>query len=398
VAAYLAENPGSESRKAEILKKIEEGDNLEADAARLISRRIIRAHLRTMKRLDISYDVLPCESSILHLKFWDKAFSLLKEKKAIELMDTGPNSGCWIMRLEDEKDREKVIVRSSGTVTYVGKDIAYQLWKFGLLGQDFFYTPFIQDGEKTIWISATSGQDNAPSFGKGSLVYNVIDTRQSYLQKVVVQGLKTLKYRSEAEKSIHYSYEMVALSPKSLKELGFEISQADKDRSFLEVSGRKGLGIKADDLLDQLETKACREVGKRNPDFSEDQTAGIAHDIAVGALRYFMLKFARNSLIVFDFEEALSFEGETGPYLQYSLVRIGSIFRKLKEREGLGPEDLIDDRSKNRVVLGCFPLCLPVRRRDSSFHPVPGIFPPGKIFLQSLSEVQCLLPQILHSG
>jgi arginyl-tRNA synthetase len=352
VAAYLAENPDSSARKAEILKRIEGGDNLEADVARLVSRRIIKAHLQTMKRIDITYDVLPCESSILRLKFWDRAFALLKEKRAIEWMENGPNKGCWIMRLEDEKDKEKVIVRSNGTVTYVGKDIAYQLWKFGLLGQDFNYRPFIQEGKKTIWISSVSTEGTPPSFGKGSLVYNVIDTRQSYLQKIVVQGLKALKYISQAEKSIHYSYEMVALSPKSLKELGFEINQADKDRNFLEVSGRKGLGIKADDLLDRLETKACLEVAKRNPDLSDEQIAAIANDIAVGALRYFMLKYARNSLIVFDFEEALAFEGETGPYLQYSLVRIGSIFRKLKEREGVTPEDLLTSLNGKKVELG----------------------------------------------
>ena len=343
VSSYLEEHPEALERRSEILKKIEERAAPEIHMADHISRRIIRAHLDTMKRLDITYDLLPCESSILALKFWDRAFSLLREKKAIEFMDEGANKGCWIMKLEEEAEREKVIVRSDQTVTYVGKDIAYQLWKFGLLDKDFYYESFIEDENKTIWITTPAPNDNRPEFGKGSLVYNVIDTRQSYLQQVVVQGLRSLQFMKQAEKSIHFSYEMVALSPKSLKELDVIVSEDDKDKDFLEVSGRKGLGVKADDLLDQLEEKALHEVHKRNPDLSQDQKKEISHQIAIGALRYFMLKYARNSLIVFDFEDALSFEGETGPYLQYTCVRINSIFRKLEERERIHVENLLED-------------------------------------------------------
>jgi arginyl-tRNA synthetase len=341
VASYLEEHSEAQARKSEILKKIERGKAPEAEIANHISRRILRAHLTTMKRINVSYDILPCESSILGLEFWEKAFSLLKEKKAIFFVEEGPNKGCWVMRLEDEEEREKIIVRSDGTVTYVGKDIAYQLWKFGLLKKDFFYVPFEEDNGKTIWITTAVPQSSSPEFGKGTLVYNVIDTRQAYLQKIVVQGLKSLNYEEQAKKSIHFSYEMVALSPKSLKELDQKISEEDEDKNFLEVSGRKGYGVKADDLLDRLEQKALQEIEKRNPDNSPEQRALVAHQIGCGALRYFMLKFARNSIIVFDFEEALNFEGETGPYLQYTLVRINSIFRNLKEREDFEEEDFI---------------------------------------------------------
>jgi arginyl-tRNA synthetase len=340
VSTYLEDHPGSQPRKSEILKKIEQGENPEAEIARHISRRILRAHLLTMKRIGISYDVLPCESSILGLKFWDKAYSLLKGKKAIYLVGEGENKECWVMRLEDDEEKEKIIVRSDGTVTYVGKDIAYQLWKFGLLKKDFYYEPFMEENGKTIWITTTAPQVHTPRFGQGTLVYNVIDTRQSYLQKIVVQGLRSLNYLEQANKSIHFAYEMVALSPQSLKELGQKLSEEDKERNFLEVSGRKGLGVKADDLLDRLEQKALQEVVKRNQDLSPEECKNIARQIACGALRYFMLKFARNTIIVFDFEEALSFEGETGPYLQYSLVRINSIFRNLREREGIEEKDL----------------------------------------------------------
>jgi arginyl-tRNA synthetase len=341
VSSYLEEHPEAQARKSEILKKIEQGKAPEAEIANHISRRILRAHLTTMKRINVSYDILPCESSILGLDFWEKAFSLLREKKSIFFVEEGLNKGCWVMRLEDEEEREKIIVRSDGTVTYVGKDIAYQLWKFGLLKKDFFYVPFEEDNGKTIWITTAVHQFSAPEFGKGTLVYNVIDTRQSYLQKIVVQGLKSLNYEEQAKKSIHFSYEMVALSPKSLKELDQRISEEDEDKNFLEVSGRKGYGVKADDLLDRLEQKALQEIEKRNPDISPEQRVLVAHQIGCGALRYFMLKFARNSIIVFDFEEALNFEGETGSYLQYTLVRINSIFRNLKEREDFEEEDFI---------------------------------------------------------
>ena len=340
VSAYLAEHPEAQARKAEIYKKIEHGEDPEYGLSRYVSRRIVRAHLATMARLGVGYDVLPCESTILHLKFWDKAFELLKERRSIYLAAEGENKGCWVMRLEEDEEREKVIVRSDGTVTYVGKDIAYQLWKFGLLGRDFFYEPFAEEAGRTLWISTPAPSPASPAFGGASKVYNVIDTRQSYLQKVVVQGLRSLKFDEQAGKSVHFSYEMVALSPKSLAELGYAASEEEKERAFLEVSGRKGLGVKADDLLDRLEDKAGAEIAKRNPELPEDERRRIARQIATGALRYFMLKFARNSVIVFDFEEALSFEGETGPYLQYTAVRLASIFRKLKERFGVDEADI----------------------------------------------------------
>ncbi len=334
VTSFLKEHPEIQEKKARILKNIEEGIGPESEMAFHVSRRVLYAHLNTMKRLNIFYDICPCESSIIHLKFWEKAFKLLKAKKAIHYTDEGENKGCWIMPLEDDPGQEKIIVRSNGTVTYVGKDIAYQLWKFGLLDKDFYYEPYLEENGKTLWITTSEPKESSTSFGKGSKVYNVIDTRQSYLQKIVVQGLKALGHLPQASSSVHFSYEMVALSPKSLKELDYDVDEKNTDKKFHEVSGRKGLGVKADDLLDRLEEKAFTEVSNRNPNFSPDVKTDIAHKVAVGALRYFMLKYARNSLIIFDFEDALSFEGETGPYLQYTFVRINSIFRKLKERQG----------------------------------------------------------------
>jgi arginyl-tRNA synthetase len=353
--AYLEAHPESQERKAEILKHIEQGQDPEAGMAHSVSRRIVRAHLDTMMRIDVGYELLPCESSILGLKFWEKAFALLKEKDAVRLSKEGENAGCWVMRLAEAEEKEKIIVRSDGTVTYVGKDIAYQLWKFGLLGLDFFYEPFEQKGAKTLWITTTNPAPKGPAFGRASRVYNVIDTRQAYLQKIVAQGLRVLGYEVQAANSIHFFYEMVALSPRSLKEIDYKVLETEKDRSFLEVSGRKGLGVKADDLLDQLEAKALAEVEKRNPELSPELRTSISRAIACGALRYFMLKFARNSLIIFDFEEALSFEGETGPYLQYTFVRLNSIFRKLSDRAGFGNVELEKLLREDPVLLDRLP-------------------------------------------
>jgi len=349
---FLQDNPEAEERRSEILKNIEDGKHPESDIALHISRRILKDHLKTMKRLGITYHLQVCESDIIKLKFWESAFNLLKAKKATYFVTKGKNKGCWVMKLEGKTDQEKILVRSNGTVTYVGKDIAYQLWKFGLLEKDFYFMPFIKQNNKIVWITSPANTPHKVDFGSASSVYNVIDIRQSYPQKVVVQGLKSLKFLRQAEKSTHFSYEMVALSPNSLKELGYKVSGDEKNKEFLEVSGRKGLGIKADDLIDQLIQKAFNEVDKRNPEWSDKKKSETAKSIACGALRYFMLKFARNSLIVFDFEDVLGFEGETGPYLQYTLVRINSIFSKLKNTKKIKKEVIISKTSPLKLSLG----------------------------------------------
>ena len=329
---YEASDP-QHAKRGQTLKEMEEGNNETADMAELVAMTIVRYHLSTMARINVAYDLLPRESDILHLKFWEKAFGQLKERNAIFFEPEGKNKGCWVMRLETEgHDDDKIIVRSNGTVTYVGKDIAYQLWKLGLLDRDFLYQPF--DGNRKVWATtSTGGSPEHPPFGRGNIVYNVIDVRQSYLQNVVHQGVLALGYEEQAKHSIHFSYEVVALSPACADQLGIELSAEDRKRPHVEVSGRKGQGVKADDLLDTLETEACKEVGTRNPDLSKADVDKIGHQIAVGALRYFLLKFTRNAIIAFDFREALNFDGETGPYLQYATVRGNNIVNKLRETE-----------------------------------------------------------------
>ncbi len=347
VSRFFEEDKTRLALRGETLQSIEEGHGAASEMAGIVAPAIVRCHLRTMQRLDIEYDLLPRESEILHLKFWDAAFEQLKQRGAIHLAASGKNAGCWVMRMGAvsggvadasdgvEDDDAKIIVRSNGTVTYVGKDIAYQLWKFGLLGKDFQYEKFhtYADG-RVLWSSVSSGGDPAaPAFGHATTVYNVIDARQAYLQNVVVAGLRALGFDEQADHSIHFSYEIVALTPRCAAELGYTLSEEDAKKPYVEVSGRKGLGVKADDLLDRLEAAALAEVDERHPELPDAERAAIAHAIAIGALRYFLLKFTRTAIIAFDFKDALSFEGETGPYCQYAVVRARNIFRKLGEQQ-----------------------------------------------------------------
>ncbi len=357
VSQWYAQDKQNLQARLKTLHEIESGGNEIAAIADLISVAVLRRHLETMERLDIEYDFLPRESEILHLHFWDAAFTKLKEGGVLFFEKEGKNKGCWVMRragtgkakstaedpegTENAKEIEiradddvaeedqKVIVRSNGTVGYVGKDIAYHMWKFGLLGRDFGYRKFfLYPNQHQCWISAAEGEKDHPHFGDVAEIYNVIDARQSEAQNTVIEALRGLGHNDEANHYTHFSYEMVALTPRCAAELGYELSEEDKAKSYIEVSGRKGFGVKADDLIDRLIASAKSEVDSRHPQLTDDERRSIATQIAIGALRYFMLKYTKPSVIAFDFKDALSFEGETGPYAQYAVVRATNIFRK----------------------------------------------------------------------
>jgi arginyl-tRNA synthetase len=358
--------------RGETLKAIEEGKGEIAEMATVIGDAIVSLHLRTMARLDIFYELLARESEILHLHFWDAAFEKLKASGAIQLATSGKNAGCWIMPWGkevkevkeikerpgeadsstsfassasftssassfEEEEQAKIIVRSNGTVTYVGKDIAYQLWKFGLLGKDFQYRKWPAPPDaRTVWATTTEKSDpGAPHFGDATAVYNVIDTRQAYLQEVVAEGLRALGHTREAENSVHFDYQIVALTPRCAAELGYEIAADEARKAYVEVSGRKGHGVKADDLITRMWKAAEERVRQKHPQMTELELRHTANALAVGALRFFLLKFTRNTIIAFDFDDALSAEGETGPYCQYAVVRIRGIRRKGMVEENL---------------------------------------------------------------
>jgi len=336
--------------RLDTLHDLEHGGNDTAAIAELISTAVLRRHLETMERLSIEYDFLPRESEILSLHFWDAARTLMLERGVLYLETEGKNKGCYVMRRAGNEavtaeiegseasgpdEDAKVIVRSNGTVTYVGKDIAYHLWKFGLLpGKDFGYARFHEYPSHTCWISTAAASDPAaPTFGRADAIYNVIDSRQNDPQNNVIAALRGMGFTEAADHYTHFSYEMVAMTPRCAIDLGYTLSDEDKLRPFIEVSGRKGYGVKADDLLDKLIAAAQAEVDTRHPELSDDERVQIARQIAVGALRYFMLRFTRNTVIAFDFKDALSFEGETGPYVQYAIVRAANIFRKADTTE-----------------------------------------------------------------
>ena len=365
--------------RAATLHEIERGEGEAAAIGRTVADRIVRCHLKTMARLNVQYDLLTWEGDILRLHFWNKAFERLKAQGTVYFQDSGRLAGCWVMRIEDgidhahrearaaagaapdggeaapaaagedageEDQAEKVIVRSNGTVTYVGKDMAYQFWKFGLLGEDFHYRLFGEAGKDgPLWATSShptpEEEAERPSFGRGHTIYNVIDVRQSYLQRLLSQALAAAGHPGEAERSVHFSYEMVALSHQTARQLGYPADAEEAGRPFVEVSGRKGLGVKADDLVDTLAGKALAEVTKRNPELPEDERRRTAGMIAVAAVRYFMVRFSRGKVIAFDIDEALSFEGESGPYLQYSVVRAKNILQKLRDREGVEEAALV---------------------------------------------------------
>jgi arginyl-tRNA synthetase len=335
-------NEELKEKRAEVLHLVEEGGNPTAELADYVATRNVECILDTMERLSIRYDLLPRESEILHLHFWDKAFEQMKQLGVIHYESEGKQAGCWVMPFEEhtgneDNEGDKILVRSNGTVTYTGKDIAYQMWKLGILGLDFNYKHFhtYKNGQD-VWISTSEANVNEhPVFGGGETIYNVIDSRQSYPQDIVRKGVAAISPERGEKASIHLSYEMVALSPAAAEELGFKLSDEDRKRPFIEMSGRKGLGVKADDLIDRLEANALAEVESRHSESTDEVKRGIAHQLAVGALRYFLLKFTRNTVIVFDFKEALSFEGETGCFCQYSAVRANSIFRKLAEKDNI---------------------------------------------------------------
>jgi arginyl-tRNA synthetase len=394
VSRWYEQDKQNRDARHQVLHALEEGGNETAAIADLISTAVLRRHLETMDRLDIEYDFLPRESEILHLHFWDAAFTKLKDAGVLSFETEGKNKGCWVMRragtatasveksakdskkgngsqqideqedlltvvelrsgvdvrqqreLGDElaEEHQKVIVRSNGTVGYVGKDIAYHLWKFGLLGRDFGYRKFYRyPNTHDCWISTTNGVPDHPHFGDVAEIYNVIDARQAEAQNTVIEALRGLGYNEQADHYTHFSYEMVALTPRCAAELGYQLSDEDKTRFYIEVSGRKGFGVKADDLIDTLIASAKKEVDPRHPQLSDAERMTIATQIAVGALRYFMLKFTKPSVIAFDFKEALSFEGETGPYAQYAVVRASNIFRK----GGLDPDIFCRDVASN---------------------------------------------------
>jgi len=238
--------------------------------------------------------------------------------------ESGEHAGCRVMPPEDadaesDDDETKVLVKSDGIATYTAKDIAYQLWKFGLLGIDFHYQPWQSDGggPATTASHAHPGEI-ADGFGGAARVINVIDARQAYPQSIVQRALRRLGHETEADRSVHLAYEVVALTPEAARDLGVDVAEG---RELVALSGRRGIEVRADDLLD-------RSIERVREKARNDETARL---VAAGAIRYYLLRFSLNQIIAFDFDEALRVTGETGVYLQYAHARSSGILRKVAD-------------------------------------------------------------------
>jgi arginyl-tRNA synthetase len=326
------QEPALVEKRRETLRHIEARDNEVAAYAKDLAQRIVQAHLDTMARFDIGYDLLTWESDILELGFWTRAFAMLRERGVVVYVEEGKNAGCWVMPWEDDDEaadgdddeeagevEAKILVKSDGVATYTAKDIAYQLWKFGLLGLDFHYRRWnpAQPDSPASTTSDPAGADlDNVGYGHASRVVNVIDARQAYPQQVVRQAVRRLGFDEQAERSIHLAYEVVALSVRAAVELGLAV---EPGRTMVALSGRRGIEVRADDLLDQAIPRVRDKA----------QDADAARSLAAGAVRYYLQKFGLTQIIAFDFEEALRTTGDTGVYLQYAHARAAGILRKV---------------------------------------------------------------------
>jgi arginyl-tRNA synthetase len=311
-------------KQKEVLKAIEEGKSEIAIFAKELTRKILREQLKTCWRIGANYDCLNFETHIIEAKLWNLLFEKMKDKGIVQFMTEGELSGCWVIKMEGEKD-EKVLIRSDGTLTYIAKDIPYAAWKIGLVEDPFQYDIFIkQPNGKDLWSTVSGrGKDEHPAFGNSDIAITVIDVRQSRLQKIISYVLSLLGEKME-KKYLHLGYEVVSLSKKTADELGIMI----KEKEFVHMSGRKGIYINADDVLDALHKKAYEETKKRNPNEREEWLHDIADKIAISALRFDLIKQDLDKMIVFDLSESLNLEGETGPYVQYAHARASSIIQK----------------------------------------------------------------------
>ena len=332
-----------ELKRENISKELERGEGEIYDLSQSIVFKIVQKHLELLRQFKINYDLMVYESDILGSHFWDIAFDKLKGTSAFYLETEGDQKGCWVLKYKDEKLGNKIFVRSNGTVVYTAKDLAYHMWKFGILGKDFDYVIEPAVGEfvyRTVTSTSGVASDRSASFGSASKIITVIDNRQEYPQEMVKYALQSIGYEEQYKNYNHLSYGVVNLSSATAKELGLDV---DSEKGSYAMSGRKGIGVKAKDILRLLEEKV-KEAGTES-DFSA---------VAVGALKHYMLKFNTSTEIIFDYTDALNLKGNTGPYLQYSFARANNILAKAGKQNYAYDEALkfeMDENTFNLIKL-----------------------------------------------
>jgi arginyl-tRNA synthetase len=326
-----------EEKRILVLKEMEQGTSEIAQFALQISMRVLKDQLKTCWRIKAHYDLLNFESQIVISGLWNKSFEMLKENRIVTLQTQGKNKNCWVIKQDNEE--EKVIVRSDGTATYIAKDIPYAAWKLGLVEDPFFYYKFAVQWDGSILWSTTldpnSGNSKHPWFNSADKVITVIDSRQTRLQRIITKVLSSLRVNND--RYYHLAYEAITLSSETAKILGLNIG----DRQFMHISGRKGIYVNADYVLNKLQAIAYREVKKRNPDLLENDINMIAEEIGISAIRYNLIKQDLDKIITFDIVDSLSLVGNTGPYLQYTYARSQRILEKYGEKIKSGNFNLL---------------------------------------------------------
>ena len=308
-----------ESRRHEILKELEDPTSETAKFGKTLTRKILADQLDTVWNLGASYDCLNFESEILYSKLWEKIFERMKSENLVRLEAEGDNIGCWILPMENEDD--KILVRSNGVATYVAKDIPYAAWKLGVLNDPFNYAKYTTQPNGKILYETTLEETQIPkqSFAANKVI-TVIDNRQTNLQKIVTNLMSKFKPESYY---VHLGYEAVTLSSETARLLGNKTDGKD-----VQMSGRKGLYVNADEIIEKLEKRIFLESKERNDDLDDASLCKISHDVAVGTIRYELIKPDLGKIITFDINTSLKLDGDTCSYIQYSCVRAVRILEK----------------------------------------------------------------------
>lgn len=313
----MEQDPAFKDKQTEIICALDKHEGEIAVYVKDLAKKILIENLKSMREFEIDYDLLVWESDIIGFEFWLSAFELLKKSDKFYKAEEGKNAGCYV--IEGVMGEQKVIVKSNSVVTYTGKDIAYHLWKYNLLKKDFLYKKFDETQQSKELFTTDPQGHKEDCFGRADVVVNIVDVRQSFPQQAVKESLKVLGYQDQSEKLNHVGYGVVNLSSKTAENLGVDVSS---DRSSYAMSGRKGIGVLADDLLKE----AIKLVKKNHP-----QTEA-AKEVALGAIKYYMLNYNPYSDITFDLETAINIYGNSGPYIQYAHARCASLIKKVADR------------------------------------------------------------------
>jgi len=355
-------NPELQDIRNQILKEIEDGNSETAKFASKITSRVLSEQLKTCWRLGVSYDCLNFESEIVRSHLWKKIFEKLKQMNLVKFESEGKNKGCWVILAEGEED--KVLVRSNDTATYIAKDIPYAAWKLGLVEDPFYYTKYRdQPNGKTLYQTTLIPNDLPKHNYASNKVITVIDSRQARLQNIITTLMA--KFGQNKKEYVHLSYESVTLSSDTANSLGL-----DTGGKSTQMSGRKGLYVNADKILDTLEQKTLEETKKRNPELADDTLHQIAKNVAVATLRYEMIKQDLDKIITFDTTKSLSLEGDTAPYIQYAYARASRIIEKSNTRPNFDAKfEMLQDQYESALVKTIGKLDLAVQDAANNLSP-----------------------------